>query len=719
VAPELAARRWHLAAVVPLLVMSLLLGCSRRGAVKVLLTTTTGSGGSASQGVPGPHLRSDEVLGGNWRYIAGDAAGAEQPSFDDTGEAWQSVRVPHTWNALDGQDGGSDYRRGPGWYRLRFRAPAPPAGRRTYLQFDAANTVADAYLNGQRLGQHRGGYAGFRFDATAALAAGENLLAVRVDNSPVPDVAPLDASFTFFGGLYRDVHLLEVNDVHIDLDDAGGPGLYLDASNVSATSAEVRGRVRVTNASLSATRVRVILDLADETGGPVASYSTDLALALGETGEVLLGGLLQAPHLWDGRADPYLYRARARVEQDERVLDALEQSFGIRAFAIDPNRGLVLNGRPLELRGVNRHQDRLDLGWALGAAHHEEDLALILELGANAVRLAHYQHSQYFYELCDRAGLVVWAEIPLVNALTDSAAFRDNAEQQLRELVRQSQNHPSIFFWGIGNEQRTDDAPTNALLGDLAEQVRREDPSRLSAYAHCCEDDTGGLPEHADVSGYNEYFGWYRGELQDIGKWADALHAARPAARLALTEYGAGASLVQHQDPPRRPRTRSRFHPEEYQTLFHEAYWTELSTRPYLWGKFVWSMFDFADDDRDEGDTPGRNDKGLVSYDRATRKDAFYWYKANWSSEPLVHVNGKRFEPRTTNSVDLKVYSNLPRVRLRMNGTDLGELAGTGHIFRRSALALQPGANLVEAVGMTADGATVAMDSVTWTAPGT
>jgi beta-galactosidase len=659
--------------------------------------------------------RTDTLLGQGWRFLPADAAGAEQPGFDDTPLPWQSVTVPHTWNALDGQDGGANYRRGVGWYRLHFAGPAAASGRRTYLQFDAANSVSAVYLNGQRLGQHRGGFAAFRYDASAALRPGDNVLAVEVDNSAVADVPPLSADFTFFGGLYRDVHLISVSDLHVDLDDAGSPGVYLETSDVSAQGAQLRARVRVSNAAAGAAVAHVTLAVADAAGTVVASYAADLPLAAGETSEVALGGRIDTPHLWNGRADPYLYRATARVEEGAALVDAVAQPLGFRSFAVDPNSGFSLNGQPLDLHGVNRHQDRVNLGWAIGKAEHDQDMALLLELGATAVRLAHYQHSQYFYELCDRAGVVVWAEIPLVDAITDSQPFRDNARQQLRELIRQSYNHPSILFWGIGNEQRTDDAASNALLEDLAALVRTEDPARLSTYAHCCASDTGGLPQHADLSAYNEYFGWYTGTYDQFGAWADALHAARPAARLALSEYGAGAALSQHQDPPQQPTPGGLFHPEEYQAVFHEAHWAALRTRPYLWGKFIWNLFDFASDGRNEGDSPGRNDKGLISYDRKTKKDAFFWYKANWSSEPFVYITGRRFEPRTTASIDIKVYSNLPRVSLRVNGVDASELGANDHIFRWPGSALRQGANQVEVTGKSADGSSVASDSVTWT----
>jgi beta-galactosidase len=681
-----------------------------------------GGGGSNGAGVAGaegqppldlPTPRISMRLADGWRFLRADVLDAQAPSFDDSTADWQSVDVPHTYNALDGQDGGSNYYQGVAWYRRHLAAPTSDAGARMYLEFDAANSVADVYLNGVYLGQHRGGFARFRFDATHAWVSGDNVLAVKVDNALAPDVAPLSADFTFFGGLYRDVKLVAVAPLHVDLDDHGASGVYLRTTDVTAESAQLSARVRVTNAEAADSGGELALSVLDASRNIVATFTRSLTLPAGQTIELELGGVLPNPHLWDGRADPYLYTASVELRRDARLLDAVAQPFGVRSFDLDANAGFSLNGHYLDLHGVNRHQDRLDLGWAVGNAQHAEDMSLIHEIGATAVRLAHYQHAQYFYDLCDSEGLVVWAEIPLVNSITDSDAFRENAKAQLRELILQSYNHPSIVFWGIGNEQRTDDAPSNALLGDLAALVESEDPSRISVYAHCCGSDTSGLTRHAEAIGYNYYYGWYMGTYDQVGPWADAAHAASPMARLALSEYGAGAALSQHQEPAVQPPAAGLFHPEEYQALLHEAYWQQLAARPYIWGKFVWNMFDFAIDSRNEGDTPGRNDKGLVSYDRQVKKDAFFFYKANWSSEPFVHVTSRRFNPRNTPTVDVKAYSNLESVSLTVNGAALPARTAADHIFRWTAVPLQLGQNEVTAQGST--GSTSASDTIVWT----
>lgn len=680
----------------------------------VLLVASCGAGCNSEE-LRGSAARSDVLLEQGWRFHAGDVPGAEGPAFDDAQPGWTNVTVPHTYNALDGQDGGGDYYRGPAWYRVHVEQPAERAGRRTYLELEGASAVADVYVNGLHQGQHRGAFSRFRFDVTEALAAGDNVIAVKVDNAPRADTPPLTGDFTMFGGLYRDVHVLTVPDLHIDLPDDGGPGVALRTSDVSAEAATLEARLNVVNTHAESSDVRVTLTLLDAAGSAVERATRDVSVAGFGGMELALDVSVEAPRLWRGRRDPYLYTAVVELSRGGRVLDVVSQPVGFRTVALDPNLGFFLNGEPLDLRGVSRHQDRVDKGWAIGKREHDEDMALILELGATAVRLAHYQHSQYFYELCDRAGIVVWAEIPLIDSITDSPEFRDNARQQLTELIRQSHNHPSIAFWGIGNEQRTDDAATNGLLAELAALAKSEDPSRLTTYAHCCGNATGALVSHADATGHNLYFGWYSDTPAQLGPFLDAVHAARPTAAIAVSEYGAGASLSQHEDPPRPPAPAGPFHPEEYQSQFHEAHWRELAARPYVWGKFVWNMFDFASDERNEGDTPGRNDKGLVSYDRATKKDAFFWYKASWSSEPVVHITSRRFEPRMTELVDVKVYSNAERVTLRVNGAELDALSAPDHLFRWPSVRLVPGPNTVEAVARDAAGAELGTDSVVWT----
>jgi beta-galactosidase len=678
----------------------------------------TGSDG-ATDGLylPPPAGRVDTSLDDAWRFLRADATGAEMPGFDDRAAPWSDVALPHTWNALDGEDGGSNYYRGVGWYRRHLTAPADfvaGGGRQAFLQFDGANIVTDVYLNGTHLGQHRGGFAAFRYDVTSVLTSGDNVLAVKVDNSAVNDVPPLSADFTFFGGLYRDAHLVTTDALHVDVEDFASSGVYITPTVGSDGTAAISVRVRVKNAASADTAAQMTVTLVDASGVPFLRLPANAFTAgAGMTSDLVVSTMNLQPHLWNGRSDPYLYTAYVEIGHDGTVTDVVSQPFGFRSFSVDSNSGFSLNGQPYDLHGVNRHQDRLNMGWAITNREHDQDMALIVEMGATAIRLAHYQHAQHFYDLCDENGIVAWAEMPLVNGITASQAFTDNAHQQMTELIRQSFNHPAIAFWSIGNEQRSNDAPTNALLGDLASLVATEDPSRLSTYAHCCSSDTSGLPTHSDVVGYNEYFGWYTGNYTQFGAWVDGAHAMQPNRSMAVSEYGAGAALTQHADNPTMPVAGGPFHPEEYQALLHEATWKQIAARPFLWGKFIWNMFDFAVDNRNEGDTPGRNDKGMVSYDRQTKKDAFYWYKANWSSDPFVYITGRRFNPRTTATIDVKVYSNLDSVTLTVGGVALPAQTSTDHIFIFPAVPLVAGDNPVSATATR--GAITATDSVTWT----
>jgi beta-galactosidase len=638
-------------------------------------------------------------LDDGWRFLRADAAGAEAPDFDDG--AWSRVRLPHTWNAQDGQDGGGDYYRGVGWYRRAVTIPKAEVGRRLYVEFDGADLVTTLFVNGREIGRHAGGYARFRFDVTAAVTPGAaSVLAVRVSNAPDPNVAPRSADYTFFGGLYRDVRLVSVDPVHLDMDSFGSSGVLAFQDHVSKESATVRVRASVSDADDAPRQVdlvaRVRVRAGKDAGTIVDSATATVALPAHGTADATLSLEIREPHLWNGTRDPYLYALDVEVSEGGRVVDAVTEPLGLRSFDFDAQAGFSLNGGPLNLHGVNRHQDRQDKGWALSPRDQDEDMALVREMGANAVRLAHYQHSQYFYDLCDRYGLVVWAEIPVINS-AGTGAFVDNALQQLTELIRQSANHPSIVTWSVANELQHDKSDPGAvvpLVEALAARARKEDPTRPTSLAtwYPATDPSAAI---TDLVGFNRYDGWYTKSIDDFAPDVDGLRASRPQLKMAISEYGAGASASIHAAPPRKMD-----HSEEYQLLFHEAYWQALAGRPFVWGSFVWNMFDFASDGRKEGDHPGRNDKGLVTYDRKIKKDAFYWFKANWSSEPFVHVTGARFSPRATGPTDIKVYSNAEKVRLRVGGASLAEQSGPGHVFVWTGVPLRAGPNVVEATAV-------------------
>ena len=669
---------------------------------------------TAAQTYTPPALRTWLGLNSGWRFHQGDVAGADAPGFNDS--AWSAISVPHTWNALDGADGGANYYRGIGWYRKHVTVPANLAGKMLFLQFAGANQVADVWVNGTYLGQHQGGYSRFRFGATAALVPGQDgVIAVRVTNAANPDIAPLSADYTFQGGIYRNVSLYAVDRLGLRMLDYAGPGVYLRQRSVTAASATVDVTAKVFNNNSTSRSVVVRAVVTDATGTIVADRSSAPQTIAAASGlDVLQTVTIANPRRWNGLTDPYQYSANVEIRDAAAgtVTDVVTEPLGLRSFSLDAGTGFTLNGNHLGLHGVNLHQDRAVEGWAESDADHTQDFALINELGATAVRMAHYQHDQKDYNLADATGVVVWAEIPLVNGTTDSAAFTASTENQLRELIRQNYNHPSIVFWSIGNEQGSDNTPTNTLLAALAALVKAEDPDRISTYANNLGNEAG-VAGHADTTGFNKYYGWYSGTTSDLGPWADSLHKAEPNRSFAISEYGAGANTTQHALNPAQPSTGGQFHPEEYQSLLHEASWRQLAARPFIWGTFVWNMFDFASDSRNEGGRPGINDKGLVTRDRATRKDAFYWYKANWAGTPTLYITSRRWTTRTDTATEIKVYSNATDVTAVLNGISLGSRSSTDHIFTWTGVTLRPGANTVT-VTASINGATQT-DTVTWT----
>jgi beta-galactosidase len=671
------------------------------------LVISTGTG-VASQVSP----RTTIALDGEWRFTLQEGTNAwASPRFDDSN--WEAVRLPHTWNGLDGQDGGGNYYRGTGWYRTRFRLPPESNGRRVLLEFDAASRQAEVFLNGEAVGSHMGAFARFRFDVTKLVQKNEeNLLAVRVNNVS-NEFIPRRGDFTQFGGLYRPARLLLTHPVHVATLDFASPGVFLFQRNVNAKRADVEARVKVVNDSGKRVRTEVRVTVRDNVGATVKAQRKRLELAAGNDGEAVVPLSVENPHLWNGVADPYLYRATSELLVNGGVVDSVEQPLGLRALEFKADAGLLLNGKAVRLRGVNRHQDRKNKGWAISEADQREDFAIIRELGANAVRLAHYQHDQFFYDLCDAAGIAVWPELCWVSEPPDTEQGLANAVEQLQELIRQNFNHPSIFCWSIANETARTNA-ANSLLARLAEVVRKEDPTRPSTYAsqHLPKDPRNF---HTDILGLNKYFGWYLGGYTDFGEWIDQYHKDYPELRLGISEYGAGASVYQHEENPpvRVYQNRGRWHPEEWQARVHEETWLQMKERPFLWGTFIWNLFDFASDSRSEGDHPGINDKGLVTFDRQTRKDAFYWYQANWTSEPMVYITSKRFTERVKPTVELKVYSNGDEVEARLNGESLGRKTSADHRFIWLETELKPGPNRIHVTSYR-NGKPEATDYTSW-----
>lgn len=653
-------------------------------------------------------------LDAGWRFKREDVPQAMHPGLDD--KDWPRITLPHTWNGSDGEDGGGYYR-GAAWYRRSIMLgeaahnaenpgdpplSEPAAGQRRYLQFDGAALAADVYVNGQFAGRHAGGYAGFRVDVTSLLKAGRNQLAVRIDNSQLPSIAPLGGDFTVFGGLYRRVFMLTTRDVHIDMLDHGGPGVYVATPDIQpGLSAALSVTVRVRNDRAQSALILARSTVLDADGVAVAHLNSKITIPARTTVPVVQRGRLRNPHLWSGVRDPYLYHVMteildARAANDE-PLDRLAVPLGVRSIRIDPQRGLLLNGEPTKVYGVNLfHSGRPGRGLAVTDDEVREDMATLRELGVTGVRFVHFQHPQIAYEEANRLGFIVWTEIPLNGAIDAGKAFEANIAQQMRELMRQNFNHPSVAVWGLGNEVYAGGDDVDRVLDTVQRVATQEDPARPTAYAHCCQADDDAKALHSDVSAFNRYFGWYPDQQGTLGEWAEGFHRKFPQRAFAVSEYGAGASIRHQQDPPERPEPAGGWHPEQYQALFHENSWRQIENLDYLWGRFIWVAFDLASDGRTEGDRPGINDKGLVTYDRTVRKDAFYWQQANWSAAPMLHLTSKRATLRTTRLVEVKAYTNLERVSLKVNGLSIGTVVADGRIARWPAVELRPGPNRIE-----------------------
>ena len=642
-----------------------------------------------------------------WHFHFGETPGAWQSAFDD--RAWDAISVPHTWNATD--DTTPKFKRGQGWYRLRFPTPKLAAGERVYLDFRAVSLVATVWLNGRQLGSHDNGFAAFRLDATDALiATGDNTLVVLADTTWRDDLPPREGDFTLCGGIYRDASLLITPAVAIDPTDFAGPGVYLTTPEVTADSALLRARVLVRNTRDQPQPLKIRLALADAAGVSVGETVVNHLASPGAT-EAKIELTVPRPHRWHGRRDPYVYTATATLlpdgEVNATVLDTIAQPVGFRTFRIDPERGFILNDEPYDLRGVNLHQEHPEKSWAVAPADHAEDFRLMVEMGCTFVRLVHYQHDEIDHALADQLGVVTWAEHAFVNTASASPRFAERCAMQVRELIRQNFNHPSIIFWGVGNEVQTGKQPAaKPLLEMLAREVRLEDPARLSTIATNYAEPVGAYG--LDSVAHNQYHGWYRNTAEEFAAWLDGQRAKTPGQSLGMAEYGAGAGIATHAATPVK-----QDHSEEYQAYYHEVYWRALRERPWVWSKTVWCMFDFASAGRKEGELSGINDKGLVTRDRRTRKDAFYWYQANWTDAPMAYITSRRFTPRTAATTDVKIYSNCQTVELLVNGRSLGPRPVDDHIARWPDVTLAPGENRIEVIAHRA--AITVRDQCSWT----
>ena len=617
----------------------------------------------------------------NWKFIQEDAG---LPSVYP--ENWQTVDVPHSWNAVDGCDGNGSYDRGQYWYAKSFETPVQPlAGGRVFVEFMGVNSEATVYVNGEKVTYHEGGYSTFRAEITDLCKDGEeNLLVVAVNNKANDYVYPQHADFTFYGGIYRDVNIISVPDAHFDLEYYGGPGIMVTPKPTECGGATFEIESWVKNADENFT---VQYSIFDEDGEEVG-YAVRPADATKTT------IFVPDANLWDFD-EPYLYTVVAELQRRNETYDDIEVNVGVREFKCDPQEGFSINGVPTPLRGVSRHQDVMYLGNALTREEHYDDAYIIKELGANTIRLAHYQHSQDFYDACDELGFAIWAEIPFISVMSKNPAAHQNCIEQMKELIVQNYNHPSIMFWGVSNE---------ILIGGISEQLvenhkelnalcKEMDPTRLTTIAHVSFTPVDG-PMHyiTDTESYNHYFGWYGGKMEDNGPWLDNFHEKHPGICLGVSEYGCEGIITYH-----GPEPKCKDYSEDYQALYHEHMAKVLDERPWIWSSHVWNMFDFGCAARNEGGVAGRNNKGLVTMDRKTKKDSYYIYKAYWNAEPMVHLCGKRYAQRAGEEREIKVYTNQDSVTLYLNGKEVATQEPVDHICKFN-VALADGYNIFLAV---------------------
>lgn len=640
--------------------------------------------------------RVDIPLDKNWFFIKHDGISPKHEPLASL--RWKKITVPHTFNVDDAADGGGYYR-GPSWYKTTFTLKTK-RDERTFIEFGGAAIRADVYLNNKYVGQHEGGFSRFRFDISEFIKPGKNDLSVRVDNSKFEHIAPLGGDFSIYGGLYQGVKLVKTSAVHIDLLDYASDGVYVYTKNISATSAIADVEVLLRNNFSEPSTVDLLVELHSQDGKVVNSASKVIDLVADSKLKTNISLLVQQPRLWNGIHDPYLYTMKVKLLQQKILLDEVVQKIGFRTITFDPKNGLLLNGNPYKVYGVNTHlTQRPHKGTAVSAEDLEEDFEILDELGLTGIRLAHYQHPQYVFEHANKKGYLIWAELPLVSEVNGSDAFIENARQQLRELIRQNFNHPSVFVWGIGNEIYKADADANRVVSIIHNEAIKEDASRPTVYANCCGPVTASIASHSHLNASNIYHGWYKDQTGSMLEWGRAAHAAIPVRPLAISEYGAGGSIYHHELPPQPPETTGMWHPEEYQTLVHKKAWRDIQQMDFLWASFIWLAFDFASDGRSEGDQYGINDKGLVTFDRKTKKDSFYWYKANWSQTPVLHIESKRYTDRKFPVIDVSVVSNLSSARLFLNGVMVSEQPVIDHEAVWMKQTLKSGRNIIKVVG--------------------
>jgi beta-galactosidase len=628
---------------------------------------------------------------------------------------WQQVTIPHTWNNKDMQSGKGFYT-GDAFYKKDLIAKSEWKNKRVFIRFEGVGSVADLYINNKFIGEHKGAYSAFCFEISNSLKYDTvNTILVKVNNEPRPDVIPTNNNlFGVYGGIYRPVGLIITNKINITTTDYASPGIYIK-QNTDNKKADINVTAKIENKEGHTQQVIVQTVIRDKEGKIVKQVQQSETLRPQGINIIDQQLQLKNPHLWNARIDPYLYSLTTSIIQGGKIIDAVKQPLGLRYFAIVPGKGFFLNGKPYRLYGVCRHQEWQDYGSALSNAQHQTDLDMIYEIGATSIRFAHYQQAEYIYSKCDSMGFVVWAEIPFVNAVTTHEG--DNAKQQLTELIRQNYNHPSIYNWGLHNEVYSDspDGFVPVLTRQLNDIAKTEDPGRFTASVSGYGEIDRPSNLAANIQGINRYYGWYEGKIPDLEKWISGLEKSFPDYKVVLSEYGAEANVNQQQeDIGDTGDPSSQFWPETYQTKFHEIQWGIIAKHPYLVASYVWNMFDFSVPSAHGGGVPARNMKGLVTYDRKIKKDAFYWYKANWGHDPVLYIAGRRDSDRVAAVTTVKVFSNLQKITLYLNGNKLAEpeIGTTSSDFVFKEVHLKKGTNYLKAEAYS--NGKLITDNITW-----
>lgn len=659
--------------------------------------------------------RDVQTFNDGWEFIKGTFSSEPFKLAAQWNGKWEKVEIPHTWNATDMQQKYNSFYEGVGYYRKSYFCPQNLKGKRVFLRFEGVGSCAEVYVNGSLVGTHQGGYSAFAVEIGTVLKFGEkNEILVKADNSARPDVIPVNhVLFGVYGGIYRPVWLIATEQTHIVVTDHASSGVYVSQKNVTSKSADITVKVKLDNATLQPVPIVLENIIYDMSGKKVAVNRKNLDLTPQGWQTNFSTFHLKRPHLWQGRDDAYLYKVVCRLWKNEKVVDEVVQPLGIRKYEIVAGKGFFLNGKKYPMYGVCRHQDWWGVGSALKKEHHDFDLATIMDLGATTVRFAHYQQSEYLYSRCDSLGLIIWAEIPFVNRVTGKEAA--NAQQQLRELIRQSFNHPSIYVWGLHNEVYSPHEYTSQLTATLHDLAKTEDPDRYTVSVNGFGHMSHPVNLNGDIQAMNRYFGWYERKIKDIDPWIENLEKDYPHQKFMLSEYGADANIYHQTEYLGESLNWTKpYYPETFQTKTHEYHWSVIAKHPYIIASYLWNTFDFATPLAYRGDVPARNMKGLVTIDRKTKKDSYFWYKANWSKDPVVYLTQRRNKEREKKVTSVTVYSNIGTPRVELNGKALTGIrqgyTDVHYVFDNVELA--EGKNVLKAIA-SKDGKTYT-DEIEW-----